>query len=1625
MLALDPVNEDAPGLIAQAREEAAAATEVEAEEARRAQIDILLTEARRQLRGEDHVGAMATAQRVFELEPDHRDARRLIARAREEQETAQRQAAEQERRALDRQVDGFIADARGALRRDLFEEAVTAAEAALAVDPDNEDATELLARARSEGAVQAEAEAEEARQAQIEMLLTEARLQLREEDHAGAMATAQGVFAIEPDHREARRLVAQAREEQEEAQRRAVEQEARERREQIDGFISEARRALRRDNFEEAAAAAEAALAVDPDDEEATELLARARTEAAAQAEAEATRALGEQIDSLVGTARRSLRADDHDAAIAAAEQVLDLDAGNEDAAEIIAQAQAGQAEALLRAQEQEIETLLETARSLRRTQQFDEARANAQRVLALDAGNRAAADLLTQIEEDVAEAASADREQQVRDLVDRAEAERAAGDLEGALATLRSAAELEPDNRRVRRRIRRAESEVAEAVAAEERAAQRARADEIETLLGTARAQLRAGDFAGARSTIQQVFDLDAGSREAGDLVAAIEEAESEAAQDAREQQVRGLLEQAETQRDSGDLEAAAATLRQAAALDPDNRRVQRNLRRVGEEIAEAAEEAQERAREAREEALEVAEDATRRGERAMGRERFAVAVEHYQAALAAVPDHAPAVAGFAAAEQALAGQLEAERAVEATSAREAISRQMYEEAMELYDDGLVEQAQQRLRESLTTWPDNERARRALAQLDEEVMEWEQTDTRRRAVEVRALTQGLIEEGRQAYNEGDVIGAVERWRRVVELDPDNQYALTYLEETGAEYEGALAMRQTEADRLSREDALRERLGTPIAITTPPDGTPLQVFLNNISVFTELDFLIADGVDVTVTGSFIEKPLREVLDAVITSNGLTWTVEETIITIRPRFLHRLYQLNPDDAAALAVFKNSGFLDRLLYPPDGVRRVEGQSYELDEITGTFIVTGSESQIQRIEDLVSSLPSVTPTVMVTRIYTVREDEGERLRKLVESVLDTERTPQTMAFDRTIFLQEDNLVVRAPEREHARIEELLREYGDEGSTLSDRGLEVATYSLIPRRVLQQNEEVARDLAGQIKETVEVLLYSQTGADAARRQGRRLWFDEFTLQLTITDSPDNISRITQYIQAIPQLEQQRITKIVNLDHQLASTLAGKLEDFLGIEIRGVERADGGQAAGNVVVRTLRVEDEFTFRDLRITLLEVEENDIADDLDEDVTLIIDTLTTSEERTIEELRSEIIDEYRIRVVDADAGSSPNSGRAELEITFLGGAVAGRGQVFQAIPAGAGIDQQVEGAQEAEPTVEDERIPIVQPDDDTNSLLISVVEAGDLELIEQAVELLDIPILQASIDTQFVEVNESRAREVQSELSILNLQDGVSFSDAFMTGRFGRDADEFRSVFESFPEGPLNASLPKGRTVLSLITGGSSPLQWELSFLEAEGVVSTVNGPHIVAQNNQGADFEITMEFQAFDQIVRVIGQTLPNTITNQPPDVFGLDPVELVELDVTPTITQSGYITLDIDIEIANFTNQLGQLVSATSGVFPLFPGLAESAESESAIMTLPGMFSNNRKELATTVRVRDGGTVVLGGWTLERVTQTSSGVPLLRNLPYVGQAFFSRNQDFLDRLTLMVFLTAQIVDVE
>lgn len=107
-------------------------------------------------------------------------------------------------------------------------------------------------------------------------------------------------------------------------------------------------------------------------------------------------------------------------------------------------------------------------------------------------------------------------------------------------------------------------------------------------------------------------------------------------------------------------------------------------------------------------------------------------------------------------------------------------------------------------------------------------------------------------------------------------------------------------------------------------------------------------------------------------------------------------------------------------------------------------------------------------------------------------------------------------------------------------------------------------------------------------------------------------------------------------------------------------------------------------------------------------------------------------------------------------------------------------------------------------------------------------------------------------------------------------------------------------------------------------------------------------------------------------------------------------LDVTPFITPDGLVVMEI-----------GQQISEISG-FEEFPGVGKQPRTINRSAT-------------STISVRDGETVILGGYIRASKSKTSSGVPLLKDIPLLGAAFRSKSSD-VKRSELIVLIRPTVL---
>jgi type IV pilus assembly protein PilQ len=288
------------------------------------------------------------------------------------------------------------------------------------------------------------------------------------------------------------------------------------------------------------------------------------------------------------------------------------------------------------------------------------------------------------------------------------------------------------------------------------------------------------------------------------------------------------------------------------------------------------------------------------------------------------------------------------------------------------------------------------------------------------------------------------------------------------------------------------------------------------------------------------------------------------------------------------------------------------------------------------------------------------------------------------------------------------------------------------------------------------------------------------------------------------------------------------------------------------------------------------------------------------------------------------------------------------------------------------------------------DDRTNALIVQDIPAV-IPNIDRLLAQLDRKTQEVEIEARVVAATRSFARDIGTQFGF---GWGNGTTAAGGAGQAGGDG------VNAFPPAPLyqtiggSAGKPGGTIPLfsnlpaTSPTGGLSLINVTnniridaiLTVAESRGLLKILSRPRVVTQNNIQA---------LVKQGVRVPIVTLGQL--GGPPTVTYVD--AFLRLTVTPQITSEGTIFLNVDVE--NTTPDFGREVQGN-----------------------PTLIT---QQATTQVLVTDGGTVVIGGVIQTQNNLNVQQVPLLGNVPYLGNLFKRRSVSTATQ-ELIFFITPHIV---
>lgn len=275
---------------------------------------------------------------------------------------------------------------------------------------------------------------------------------------------------------------------------------------------------------------------------------------------------------------------------------------------------------------------------------------------------------------------------------------------------------------------------------------------------------------------------------------------------------------------------------------------------------------------------------------------------------------------------------------------------------------------------------------------------------------------------------------------------------------------------------------------------------------------------------------------------------------------------------------------------------------------------------------------------------------------------------------------------------------------------------------------------------------------------------------------------------------------------------------------------------------------------------------------------------------------------------------------------------------------------------------------------------TNTLIVTDTRSV-IEKFRKLIDELDVPAQQVMIEARIVEAADGFSRDLGVKFGATGRKKLKNETSAFGWGvnsGFG-GGDKWKSQTK------INLPVAAAANSISLVRAISSgALNLELSASESLSKTKTLANPRVLTQNRKEAKIESGYEIP-FTVTTASGGGNSTNTELKK----------AVLGLTVTPNITPDGQIIMTVKINKDS---------------------PAQCASGSNTILCI------STKSLNTQAMVENGGTLIVGGIYEENNGNTLTKVPLLGDIPVIGNLFKTRGKK-TDRRELLIFITPRIID--
>jgi type II secretion system protein D len=277
------------------------------------------------------------------------------------------------------------------------------------------------------------------------------------------------------------------------------------------------------------------------------------------------------------------------------------------------------------------------------------------------------------------------------------------------------------------------------------------------------------------------------------------------------------------------------------------------------------------------------------------------------------------------------------------------------------------------------------------------------------------------------------------------------------------------------------------------------------------------------------------------------------------------------------------------------------------------------------------------------------------------------------------------------------------------------------------------------------------------------------------------------------------------------------------------------------------------------------------------------------------------------------------------------------------------------------------------------------------------VIEGIIEAMDVKLSQVLIETVIIEISLGDTLKTGIDW----VMGGNVAASAFMNHGQMIGGGGGNTQLASFVNATTNAVHPVGNGIKYLMKSDKLNLAAVIEASKNDSHSKYIASPIVMTVDNKEATIEATANRQFLTGWSAVsssyAGSGLPSP--NYTAKDIG------ITLKITPKINPNGTVMLEVEEEYSQVSGKQSMLQPKGSTY--------EEQQIDVAVT----------RKMSADISLENGQSVILGGLTTKTVAESESGIPILKDIPWVGKWLFSKVEQDEQRSELLVFMTPYVLD--